>query len=868
MAQFRPLDHLTYKSWPKILDPKINNDGLYIAYLYKIGDSCANLMLQSTQTDWQKEICKVNDYVLMGDANRIVCLAGSDTIKIIEPGKSNETLISNVGMSKFPEKGNGNWIAYAFNSDLNNVHVRNVKSGEVNSYAHVINCDFSRNGCSIFFEITNTSEKELSKSIVYLNLLNGETDTIWSGYEIGKCSFSDVGDMFSFLGSSDSIHLENTLFYFKRGMHKAMAIVNLEDKGMEGMCFSKREMAFSKDGNIIFFYIEKNDPQRKANARDSTANLIVWNSKDDILSSDVPNFIDKRSFATSINLTSPGRINRLETEEYEYVNQYFLQGYEKKYVIVRSRLKGNTGEYRWRSSARPDIYLVSVIDGSKVLLLKNAIDTYVDLSPASKYAVWYERSKKQWISYTIKGGLKRDISHLISCPLNADIDYSCLSVPVGSVNWLEGDSAVFIYDRHDIWMLDPEGRKTPVNVTQGYGRKKGIRFRFLNLEGENIERISLSKPAIISGFNEMTKDNGLMVLKFTPQMEMNRMSMYPKTIYFDYKYTPGLAPDGNYRPFRPLKAKYADTYLTKIMDAGNFPNLFVTSNFVDFQEVTRYAPQKEYNWYKNELIKWRSADGRLQQGILYKPQNFDSTKTYPTIYLIYEKYSDVLNAYINPHLSNGILNIPWYVSNGYMVLVPDITYKIGHPGESALNAVLSAMNYLSQFPFFDVKKVGIQGISYGGYEVNYIVSHTNVFAAAAPSAGVSNLMSEAGQFTNNSGKHEYYEERQGRIGASLWDKPYLYIENSPIFNANRVRTPMLILHNKLDDAVYTSQSVEWFTALRRLGKEAWMLQYVDESHTLLSERNKLDYSIKLSQFFDHFLKGKPIPKWMGANNSN
>ncbi len=226
------------------------------------------------------------------------------------------------------------------------------------------------------------------------------------------------------------------------------------------------------------------------------------------------------------------------------------------------------------------------------------------------------------------------------------------------------------------------------------------------------------------------------------------------------------------------------------------------------------------------------------------------------IFFYYEKYSDALNDFIHPALSNGVMNIPWFVSNGYLVFVPDIYFSDGHPGRSALNSVVSAAQFLSRMPFVDSKHMGLQGHSFGGFETNYIVSRTTIFAAAAPSAGVSDLFSDYGH------DYGYYEGGQGRIGASLWERPDLYIENSSLFRADKVTTPILIMHNRRDGIVHFDQGLEWFNALSRLGKKVWMLSYDKEGHTIRDEKNELDYSVRLGQFFDHYLKGKPAPLWM------
>ena len=208
------------------------------------------------------------------------------------------------------------------------------------------------------------------------------------------------------------------------------------------------------------------------------------------------------------------------------------------------------------------------------------------------------------------------------------------------------------------------------------------------------------------------------------------------------------------------------------------------------------------------------------------------------------------------------MDILWYVSHGYLVLLPDIHYVIGRPAESAYHSVVSAVHYICKMPWVDRNRLGLQGHSFGAYEANYIVTRTSLFAAACCANGTSDLISESGEFVGNTGNQGYYEMGQGRMGTTLWSRPDLYINQSPVFSADKVTTPLLILHSPLDMSVYYPQGLEWFISLRRLGKKSWMLQYPNEGHNLEEEEDQLDYTIRMNQFFDHFLKGTPAPEWM------
>lgn len=301
----------------------------------------------------------------------------------------------------------------------------------------------------------------------------------------------------------------------------------------------------------------------------------------------------------------------------------------------------------------------------------------------------------------------------------------------------------------------------------------------------------------------------------------------------------------------------------------NSPDVWLTKdNFKTQVRITDINPQqKGYNWGTAELVHWKSATGIDLDGILYKPENFDSTKKYPMIVYFYERTSQTLHTYRAPAPSRSTINIPFFVSNEYLVFVPDIAYQTGHPGKSALDCIVPGVKkIISENSWVDADNIAIQGQSWGGYQVAYMVTQPQVFKWKAAGAGapVSNMTSAYGGIRWGSGmvRQFQYEHSQSRIGKNLWDGFDLYIENSPLFFADKVETPLLIMHNDKDEAVPWYQGIELFTALRRLGKPVWMLQYNNESHNLSERVNAKDLSIRLEQFFNHFLKGAPMPVWM------
>ena len=231
----------------------------------------------------------------------------------------------------------------------------------------------------------------------------------------------------------------------------------------------------------------------------------------------------------------------------------------------------------------------------------------------------------------------------------------------------------------------------------------------------------------------------------------------------------------------------------------------------------------------------------------------------------YERRSETLFSYIMPQPSWSTVNITFYVSRGYVVFVPDIVYPLdGLPGEAAYNCVCSGAESLISQPWIDRHRVAIQGQSWGGYQVAYLITRTNMFCAAGAGAPVANMTSAYGGIRWESGmsRQFQYEQSQSRVGKPLWDAPDLYLKNSPLFGLPRVTTPMLIMHNDNDGAVPWYQGIEMFMGLRRLQKPAWLLEYNNEAHNLKERRNRRDLTIRMQQFFDHYMLDAPMPAWM------
>ena len=492
-----------------------------------------------------------------------------------------------------------------------------------------------------------------------------------------------------------------------------------------------------------------------------------------------------------------------------------------------------------------DIYTIDTRTGARQLALKQALASPA-ISPDGTLAAYFE--KKAWWLLDMKTATITNLTAKLPTAFSNELyDLPGYGASYGTAGWTKDSKTLIVYDRYDIWTLPANGA-APTNITQSVGRKQQIRFRITRPRVDPRDpALDPAQPLLLSAENETTKDSGFYRHSLTATTQPEKLVMAPK------------------RYSAPVLAKKADVAIITTSRFDEFPDLQITdSKLSKFQKVTDANPQKKnYAWGTAELVNFKNTDGAALSGILYKPANFDPAKKYPLLVYIYERLSDGLHGFVEPSPSHRV-NASLYASNGYLVLMPDIAYTAGYPGDSAMKCVLAAVQKVADMGIVDEKKIGIQGHSWGGYQIAYMVTRTNRFAAAAPGALVANMTSAYDGIRYGTGvpRQFQYERGQSRIGGSLWEYPMRYLDNSPLFRADQIQTPLLMLHNDKDDAVPFTQGLEFYLALRRLNKEVYFFNYNGEPHGLRKRPNQKDYAQRMFEFFGHFLQGAPAPEWM------
>ncbi len=743
--------------------------------------------------------------------------------------------------------------------------VRNLLTGKERTLKNVADYYFDKQGTKLVIKLTKPARDSNSKNAVALyNLKTDILDTILKGgNDFRGFAFADDGSKLAFVAERDTATKALQKFYglylYRAGFDSAQLLLDKASAGMWlGMTISENgAISFSKSGKRLLFGTALITPPKDTSLVDfETAKLDIWNYEDDYLQSQQLFNLQtelKRSYLASydfgankfIQLGTPGLPTIIQTDE----------GDGKTFIGVTDT--GRRVQSQWAGTTLKDVYAIDIATGEKKLVKKNH-DGAVYPSSTGKYILLYDNKAKNYFAWD--GNALKNITSKIKVPLyNEEYDQPDDPNPYGIMGWHEGDSAVYVYDRYDVWKVDPMGLSLPKDMTvTGRMSKDAYRYQRMNPDERSL---NVEQPVLMRVQNQRTKSIRLIPGTLKKYWISETASIKEESFANNFA---AKSKSNNQIIF--IKESYLNQPNIYV---GNWPtqNPNVDSAITSWNErrLTSLNPQQSfYNWGTAELYKWKTFDGKSSTGILYKPEDFDPKKKYPMITYFYEKLSDGLYSYMAPSPTPSRLNIPFFVSRGYLVFAPDISYTKGHPGKDAYNYIVSGVQALTKNPWVDAKNLGLQGQSWGGYQVAYLVTATNMFKAAWAGAPVVNMFSAYGGIRWESGANRQfqYEKGQSRIGATPWERPDLYIENSPLFHLQKIKTPLVIMSNDADGAVPWYQGIEFFTAMRRLNKPIWLLSYNGEAHNLVERRNRKDIQIREQQYFDWLLKGAQPPKWI------
>ncbi len=898
-----PLDHSVYDDWKNLSRQQFSKDGQWISYeinpqrgdgwlyLYNLADNTTDSMERGSRAVFSPN----NDFIAyfiepeatavrqakidgkkrdeMPQKNLGIRLLSEDESIVVEnvqsfsvPGKDSSWIFYR--LAKMPEDTLKGTALVAFNTLTRTEH----------RFPGVTDHVISDNGALLAF-VQPDGEKENSLSLSVFKTANSELQTIFEDAgTIKTLAADDAGNKLAFVfgnnndqedadnntdGSNDD-HTsrearEYSLYLWQDGSGGALLIADTDTPEMpDGWQVSQHtNLLFAKNGNKLFFGTAPFPEPEPVDTLlpEEKHDLDVWHYRDPLIQ---PMQLvqlsreEKRNYQAVYHIDD-NRMVQLADERMPDVS--INTNAESKLIIGESQLpymiqnSFESGDYR-------DVYLVDLHSGERELILeKHRGSVHLSrsgdarLSPGGSYLIYYSQDDRHWHAISTEDNSKAILTAGMPYAVFDELhDAPSEPDPYGIAGWVEEDSYVLIYDRFDIWKLDPAGKEDAVSLTNGYGRRNSIRLRYVRLDNDK-EYIGKRENMLLDAFHIYNKQNGFYTVNV-------RQTHNPERILME---------DANF--FRPIKAADAEVLAWRKSTFDTYPDLWLSDmSFRNTRKISNTNPQQQnYLWGSVELVEWVSFANDSLQGLLYLPENLDPDTKHPMIVYFYERMSDRLHRHFIPTPSRSTINISYMVSNGYIVFVPDIPYIIGYPGQSAYNAVVSGTKAMfNQFSFIDRHNVGIQGQSWAGYQIAWLITQTDIYKAAMAGAPVSNMISAYGGIRWSTGMSRIYqyEETQSRIGGTIWDQTLRYIENSPVFHANKVNTPLLMMHNDADGAVPWYQGIEYFMALRRLDRPVWMLNYNDEAHNLTRWPNRVDLSHRMYDFFDHYLKGAPAPRWM------
>ena len=892
MAQEKKsLDFDAFKSWNRVQSQKISNDGQWVTYQIRPVEGDPTLVLYHTQTEEEQRFSRGQNANFSFDSNFLSFVLKphqdstkamkrrktpskdfpKDTLIIVDLSQNTQQVIPNVKKVIMPQKWNG-WIGYHLEHDpqrfnsLDSLSKPTKNESASNGSQFVIQHlqDSATYTLNFVNQVTFSDKQkqfllastgdglQLDPGVYWFDGSSTPAFTkIFTGTAKYKfLSLANKGKQATFLANRDTTDADQPpfeLFYWNDAMDEAELVADRNatflPENWEVSPFGR--LSFSENGKNLFFGIAPFAIiQDKDILPEEIVNVEVWHYKDKQLypQQNVRLKRDKEKNYTCTYQIATKKITQLNNPQIPNIilgkegDGSIALGFDESPYLRAVSWEGGP--------SRKDLYLINTNNGESTKIA-TGIKGNPNLSPQAKYVYWYDLVDSVWMAYDIEGKATHQLTKNLGVAFYNELNDSPNHPwPYGMAGWTTNDDFIMLYDRYDIWMIDPKGYLKANNLTRSRADKKRMRYINIDPEAKAIEEVS---KMLFHFFDETSKEEGY--------------------LWYDLHTTlKTIVQKGGFRfSTRPIKAKNADAWVFTKQNYQTFPDLQFSTDLKQTKQISTGNPQQaDYNWGNIELYKWTSLDGQELSGLLVKPDNFDPNKKYPMIVNFYERNSDRLHLHRPPYPNRSQITYAFYASRDYIIFNPDIPYRIGYPGESAYNAVVSGVSALIDEGFVDRSNIGVQGHSWGGYQIAYLLTKTDLFKCAEAGAPVVNMVSAYGGIRWGSGLSRMfqYEHTQSRIGGTLWEKPLRYLENSPIFSLDKVNTPVLILHNDKDGAVPWYQGIEYFVGLRRLNKPAWMLNYNGEPHWPLKLQNRIDFQMRMAQFFDHFLKGQPMPKWM------
>ncbi|WP_111309568.1 alpha/beta hydrolase family protein [Confluentibacter sediminis] len=727
------------------------------------------------------------------------------------------------------------------------------------SLKKIVYYDIEKNDSIVIRSIKDFSIIDDRKLLVFAQEINNET-YLKSGRIGGvfktlyKCESSNFGDFTlnskkeggSFTMKSPSSTSNNLLFYFNIETGVVKQVLDYDTVKWEDSLYTFSRIAYplEADTKIIPLQLQANF-NKYENSKIEKSDIDIWSWNQGALERRLEKLRGEKESSKDpyyVYNLKKNECFKIDSGEYSQIIAPNLDHYTQ---VFKTTTEGYEVEVDWKFNEPHDLYLLNLETNKKSKVMENIIENPY-WNSSGTYAILYNEKDRVWMSLNPadKKPEFRVIGEQIKYPLwDVENDFGEYSKSYGIAGWLNEGKTLVVYDEYDLWAIDLTGNKKPYSITNEFGRKNKIRLRLNNTS--TAEDLTLDTEILLKSFNKVTKAKGVYRLKkhlLTKLIEQKDSSINIQEI-----------------------AGNGKSYLFTNESYTCFPNLWwANKDFKNKKQITNLnVQQTDYAWGNAKLVSWKNFKNNNNEGILYLPENYDANKSYPVIVHFYEKHTEDLYKYHIPEYSSSNIDIPTYVSKGYVVFQPDIHYVYNQPGMSAYNATVSGVQYLIEKKIAAKDHIGIQGHSFGGYETSFLLTKTDVFNCAIVGSGVSNFTSNYFSYRTNGLSNLFkYEVDQYRMKDSFFEEKEKYIENSPIFHVENNHTPTLIFHNDHDLAVPFQEGMSLFLALRRLGKESWLINYKNEGHTLSEYQHQKDWTNKMQAFFDFYLKNSIRPEWM------
>jgi dipeptidyl aminopeptidase/acylaminoacyl peptidase len=749
--------------------------------------------------------------------------AGADLI-LQELATGNQINIGNV--SEFVFDKQGEWLAWAIDAQEksgNGVQIRNMKTGAV---------------------MPLDSDKAIYKRLTWTR--KGDALAVLKGKEDKKYE----NELFSLVGFTKISDPEPVKVVYQpaddSGFPSEMTISPNRSpewaEGLDGIYFGIHELKKKDEKEQKEGAPEPSGPSPSGETAkepdENRPDLILWHWKDNRLQAQqwVEESRDKDFSYLCFFNSAEKKFIRLADEEVKQVNAAPDQRYAIGLDVREYELMGSLDGRRYQ-----DVYVIDPKTGTRKLALKKCRWLFGS-SPQGDKFVYYDDG--QFFAYDMASGQARNITKDVATSfIDKEDDHNVVNPPIRPLGWAKDGKSVLLYDNRDVWNV-PVVSGPAVNLTVN-GKKDGIRYRRRYVLDPEEKGIDLSGNVYLDALAERSKKAG--IARLDGGKPGAAMLLWDDALFSTL-----------------VKAKKADAFLYTMETFDRYPDYYVTdASLHSGKKITAANPQqKDFLWSAGQkLVDYTSDKGDKLQAALFLPAGYEAGKSYPMVVYIYEKLTSGLNRYYQPAASG--FNKSVYTSNGYAVLMPDIVYRVNDPGMSAVWCVVPAVKAAVATGIADPKRVAIHGHSWGGYQTAFLVTQTDIFRAAIAGAPLTNMISMYSSVYWNTGSanQPIFESSQGRFTGGPWEVPEAYTRNSPVYYAQNIKTPLIILHNDKDGAVDWNQGVTYFNTIRRMRKPAVMLEYKGENHGLAKPANQKDYTVRMKEFLDHHLMGKPAPKW-------